>query len=207
LEWCTKPSWTWVTDKPWKQSSKKFLRSSLCSTNPYSPDQGIRRGRSVDERTTDASAQPLLCRIYHSFRGRYHSYYEIREDTKVGADSSRSGRWSGDKTSLMYSGDAKGVDYHTADPPLWLVWKYEGDYTLYDLLQQKDFPYNLEPYLLGRPLSIPKGPFRKLVTIKAVMQQILEALDTCHSFSRYSPQRRQAAKLHHLRKDQQTQVH
>eukprot|EP00210_Caulerpa_lentillifera_P006879 g6576.t1 len=89
--------------------------------------------------------------------------------------------WRGAKTDLVYSGDTQGKDYHVADPPLWLVWKYEGDFTLYDLLQQKDFPYNLEPYLLGRELTIPKGPYRKLVSIKIAMQQILEALKLCHS--------------------------
>lgn len=89
--------------------------------------------------------------------------------------------WRGDKTDLVYSGDTQGQDYHLADPPLWLVWKYEGDFTLYDLLQQKDFPYNLEPYLLGRELTIPKGPYRKLVSIKIAMQQILTALKLCHS--------------------------
>ena len=81
----------------------------------------------------------------------------------------------------MYSGDTSGVDYHKADPPLWLVWKYEGDYTLYDLLQQKEFPYNMEKYILGRELSIPKGPYRRLVSVKTAMQQILEALEICHS--------------------------
>jgi len=96
-------------------------------------------------------------------------------------DSGQSQFWRGEKTNLMYSGDLKGEDYHAADPPLWLVWKYEGDYTLCDLLAQKEFPYNLEKHLLGRELSIPKGPYRKLVTIKTAMQQILEALDMCHS--------------------------
>ncbi|KAL3161226.1 hypothetical protein ABBQ38_009592 [Trebouxia sp. C0009 RCD-2024] len=64
--------------------------------------------------------------------------------------------------------------------PLWLIWQYEGDYTLWDLMQKKDFPYNLEQALLGRELDMPKGPQRKAVTISLVMQQILEALKASH---------------------------
>ena len=56
--------------------------------------------------------------------------------------------------------------------PLWLIWQYEGDYTLWDLMQKKDFPYNLEQTLLGRELDMPKGPQRKAVTISLVMQQV-----------------------------------
>ena len=56
--------------------------------------------------------------------------------------------------------------------PLWLIWQYEGDYTLFDLMQKKDFPYNLEQPLLGRELDMPKGPQRKAVTITLVMQQV-----------------------------------
>lgn len=56
--------------------------------------------------------------------------------------------------------------------PLWLIWQYEGDYTLFDLMQKKDFPYNLEQPLLGRELDMPKGPQRKAVTISLVMQQV-----------------------------------
>ncbi len=29
------------------------------------------------------------------------------------------------------------------------MWQYEGDYTLYDLMQKKDWPYNLEPCSLA----------------------------------------------------------
>ena len=56
--------------------------------------------------------------------------------------------------------------------PLWLIWQYEGDYNLWDLMQKKDFPYNLEQALLGRELDMPKGPQRKAVTISLVMQQV-----------------------------------
>lgn len=43
-------------------------------------------------------------------------------------------------------------------------------------MQRRDFPYNLEPYLLGRPLRLEQGPRRQLVTLRLVMQQILKAL-------------------------------
>lgn len=89
--------------------------------------------------------------------------------------------WKKGKTNLVFSGDMKGKDYHVNDPPLWLVWKYEGDNTLYDLMVQKEFPYNLEKYLFGNELSLPKGPVRKLAIMRTAMQQILEALDMCHS--------------------------
>ena len=56
--------------------------------------------------------------------------------------------------------------------PLWLIWQYVGAYKLWDLMQKKDFPYNLEQALLGRELDMPKGPQRKAVTISLVMQQV-----------------------------------
>lgn len=59
-----------------------------------------------------------------------------------------------------------------APEPLWLIWQYEGDYTLWDLMQKKDFPYNMEPLLLGQELDMPKGPQRKAVTISIIMQQV-----------------------------------
>ena len=55
--------------------------------------------------------------------------------------------------------------------PLWLVWRYEGDYTLYDLMQKKDWPYNLEPLLFGRELNIPKGPERRWLSLRIVVKQ------------------------------------
>ena len=56
--------------------------------------------------------------------------------------------------------------------PLWLIWQYEGDFTLWDLMQKKDFPYNLEQQLFGQELDMPKGPQRKAVTLSLVMQQV-----------------------------------
>ena len=74
--------------------------------------------------------------------------------------------------------------------PLWLVWQYEGDYTLWDLMQKKDFPYNLEPFLLGQELDLPKGPQRKAVSISIVMQQVCyyhRRLLTCPSPNPFLP--------------------
>lgn len=39
-------------------------------------------------------------------------------------------------------------------------------------MQKRDWPYNLEPILLGRELDLPKGPRRKLITLRIVMQQV-----------------------------------
>ena len=33
---------------------------------------------------------------------------------------------------------------------MWLVWRYEGDFTLADMMAKREFPYNLEQMLLGR---------------------------------------------------------
>jgi hypothetical protein len=44
----------------------------------------------------------------------------------------------------------------------------------------QEFPYNLEPLLLDRELRLPKGAQRKLVTIRLVMKQLLEALAAAH---------------------------
>ncbi|EFN52381.1 hypothetical protein CHLNCDRAFT_26777 [Chlorella variabilis] len=63
----------------------------------------------------------------------------------------------------------------------WLVWEYEGDYTLADLMQKKEFPYNLEQSLFGRELNIPKGPERKAAIIRVALQQLLGCLEKCHS--------------------------
>ncbi len=51
------------------------------------------------------------------------------------------------------------------------VWKYEGDSTLYDLMQRKDWPYNLEPLLFGKALDGPRTAERRLASLRLVMQQ------------------------------------
>ncbi|WIA41568.1 hypothetical protein OEZ86_008933 [Tetradesmus obliquus] len=64
---------------------------------------------------------------------------------------------------------------------VWLVWLDEGEFTLYDLMTKREFPYNLEPLLLGRELRLQKDKRRRLVTLKLVTQQLLENLDTAHA--------------------------
>ncbi len=51
------------------------------------------------------------------------------------------------------------------------MWKYEGDFTLYDLMQRKDWPYNLEPLLFGQALEGPRNAERRLASLRLVMQQ------------------------------------
>ncbi len=51
----------------------------------------------------------------------------------------------------------------------------------------QDFPYSLEPLLLDRELRLPKGPQRKLVTLRLVMRQLLEALAAAHNTGRCTP--------------------
>ncbi len=72
-----------------------------------------------------------------------------------------------------------------AQEPLWLVWQYEGDFTLYDLMQKKEWPYNLEPLLFGRELNLPKSPRRRWITLRVIMQQVIAAsmTSTCCSIS------------------------
>ena len=53
------------------------------------------------------------------------------------------------------------------------MWQYEGDYTLYDLMQKKEWPYNLEPFLFGRELNLPKSPERRWLSLRTVMKQVL----------------------------------
>lgn len=67
------------------------------------------------------------------------------------------------------------------DDAVWLVWRYEGEYTLFDVMQKKEFPYNVEPLLLGRELRLEKGIRRKAVVIKLIMKQLLENLAACHA--------------------------
>lgn len=64
---------------------------------------------------------------------------------------------------------------------VWLVWKYEGDKTLADFISKKDFPYNLEQRMFGDELDLPKGPERRLETIKVVLRKILEAVARLHA--------------------------
>ena len=65
---------------------------------------------------------------------------------------------------------------------LWLVWRYEGDYTLFDLLQKRDWPYNAEALMRGRSMpSQNRSPRRKLAIVRSIMKSILLALKACHN--------------------------
>lgn len=65
------------------------------------------------------------------------------------------------------------VKQRVGPKPLWLVWKYEGSNTLWNLMQKRDFPYNLEPLLLGKEVNLPKGPQRSIITIRMVMLEVI----------------------------------
>lgn len=67
------------------------------------------------------------------------------------------------------------------DKSVWLVWAYEGDFTLADLMQKPDFPYNMEPILLGRELRLARGARRRQATVKTILTQLLEALKALHA--------------------------
>ncbi|EYU34597.1 hypothetical protein ABFS82_05G029500 [Erythranthe guttata] len=68
----------------------------------------------------------------------------------------------------------KGSEY-------WLIWKFEGESTLADLLQNKEFPYNVEALILGEDQKMPKGLERENIIVQTVMRQLLFALDGLHS--------------------------
>eukprot|EP00850_Spirogloea_muscicola_P002500 SM000009S23629 [mRNA] locus=s9:1152106:1156794:- [translate_table: standard] len=63
----------------------------------------------------------------------------------------------------------------------WLVWKYEGDLTLASVLNQKDFPYNVEAAVLGRTQKLPRGTARELAVVRELMRQILANLARLHA--------------------------
>lgn len=60
----------------------------------------------------------------------------------------------------------------TGPPPLWLIWKFEGDWTLWNLMQKRDFPYNTETLLLGEEVELPRGPQRSVLTIRVLMLEV-----------------------------------
>ena len=69
------------------------------------------------------------------------------------------------------------------DPSLWLVWKFEGKKTLFQLMQEKDWPYNVERNIFKdgvAPGDLPEGPKRKAVIIAKILDQICDALSRVH---------------------------
>ncbi|KAK6242845.1 hypothetical protein QUC31_013426 [Theobroma cacao] len=75
---------------------------------------------------------------------------------------------------FLENSSKKGGEY-------WLVWNFEGEATLSDLMQSKEFPYNVETMLLGEVQNLPKGLERENQIIQTIMRQILFALDGLHS--------------------------
>ncbi|XP_059312050.1 serine/threonine-protein kinase STN7, chloroplastic isoform X2 [Lycium ferocissimum] len=63
----------------------------------------------------------------------------------------------------------------------WLLWRFEGEATLADLMQSRDFPYNVEALILGEVQDLPKGLDRENKIIQTIMGQLLFALDGLHS--------------------------
>ncbi|XP_061375068.1 serine/threonine-protein kinase STN7, chloroplastic [Gastrolobium bilobum] len=66
-------------------------------------------------------------------------------------------------------------------PEYWLIWRFEGDATLADLVQSREFPYNVETLILGEVQDLPKGLERENRIIQTIVRQILFALDSLHS--------------------------
>ncbi|CAA3014168.1 serine threonine- kinase STN7, chloroplastic [Olea europaea subsp. europaea] len=75
---------------------------------------------------------------------------------------------------FLESSSKKGAEY-------WLIWRFEGVATLADLLQSKEFPYNVEAMILGEVQDLPKGMERENRIIQTIMRQLLFALDGLHS--------------------------
>ncbi|KAK1419819.1 hypothetical protein QVD17_29180 [Tagetes erecta] len=75
---------------------------------------------------------------------------------------------------FLESSSKKGAEY-------WLIWRFEGESTLADLMQSKEFPYNVESMILGEVQDLPKGIERENKIIQTILRQLLFALDGLHS--------------------------
>ena len=64
--------------------------------------------------------------------------------------------------------------------PLWLLWDFEGTYTLADMMKSREFPLNVEGLLFKKPLSILPSPQRRAFAIRLAMSNLLEGLKACH---------------------------
>lgn len=123
----------------------------------------------------DGSATPVVVKKAKDF-GEAEVWMNERMDRIAGGDYTAKFITAFSENPL-----AEGKSGPLGDNAIWLVWKYEGNYTLYDLMAKKEFPYNVEVLLFKRELSsIPKGPRRKLVTITLLTKQLLQALEACH---------------------------
>lgn len=63
----------------------------------------------------------------------------------------------------------------------WLVWKFEGDSTLADFMEDRDFPMNLEQIMFGRNLKGLDSVGIKSLIIKQIMRQIITSLKKIHA--------------------------
>ncbi|KAG6620273.1 hypothetical protein I3842_Q071700 [Carya illinoinensis] len=75
---------------------------------------------------------------------------------------------------FLENSSKKGGEY-------WLIWRFEGEATLSDLMQSKEFPYNVETMILGEVQDMCKGIERENRIIQTIMRQLLFALDGLHS--------------------------
>ena len=79
--------------------------------------------------------------------------------------------------------DRKGAGKSRSNP-LWLVWSYEGDYTLDAKMAEKDFPFNMEGVLggsAGGGRREARTTRRRAQLIRGMMQQLLTGLSAMHS--------------------------
>jgi serine/threonine protein kinase len=69
--------------------------------------------------------------------------------------------------------------------PLWLVWKYEGNFTLAELMCNKNFPANMESMMCSDgnsgSSSQDMSPARRAAVVRELMRQILSSLEACHA--------------------------
>ncbi|CAI7770491.1 unnamed protein product [Closterium sp. NIES-53] len=63
----------------------------------------------------------------------------------------------------------------------WIVWRFEGNATFADVLQDDNFPYNVEKAVLGYVPREPKGPEREMRVIRTILKRILKSVDKLHS--------------------------
>jgi len=100
--------------------------------------------------------------------------------------------WMNERVQIACAGACADFVTSFAGPPvkrgeddsLWLVWKYEGSSTLFELMKDKSFPYNVEPYLFPGgevPGDLPPGTRRTAMIIGKVLDQILDSLARIHN--------------------------
>jgi len=76
------------------------------------------------------------------------------------------------------------VDYGTEGSSTyqrWLVWKYDGEETLEDVIKARDFPLNMEERLFGDRLKSMDVEDKCQLIIKKLMYQLISCLSSLHS--------------------------